>query len=75
MTDIINTGTKLYDIRQLTDDGDVLSEMQVEALSSEAAAKHLREVKDGTDRIEVCHNGQAMSEMAVDYWQKRVRGR
>lgn len=74
-SDITNTGTKFYDIRQVDRHGTVVAEDHVEAASSEAAAKQLRDVHVDTDKIEVCLDGQAMSEMAIDYWAKRVRRR
>ena len=75
MTEWNDTGTKTYEIKQMDDDGSLLSSLQVDAASSEAAAKQLREVVDGTDRIVVCLDGAPMNEMGVDYWQKRIRRR
>lgn len=73
--EFIDTGTKTYTIRQIDEDSRVLSETPVEAASGEAAAKQLREVRNGTDRIEICLDGKAMNEMGVDYWRQRVRRR
>jgi hypothetical protein len=70
-----DTGTKMYEVKQINGNGSLLSSMQVDALSSEAAAKQLREVVDGTDRIVVCLDGAPINEMGVDYWQKRIRRR
>ena len=70
-----DTGTKMYEVKQINDSGSLLSSLRVDALSSEAAAKQLREVVDGTDRIIVCLDGAPMNEMGVDYWQKRIRRR
>lgn len=66
---------KRYEIRQLTDEGNVLSANTVEAMSSEAAAKQLKHLVDGTGRIEVCLDGKAVNEMGVNYWRQRVRHR
>jgi len=74
-SEFIDTGTKLYTIRQLDSDARVLSESNVEAPTSEAAAKQLRDVVNGTDRIEVCLGGEPMNEMGVDYWRQRMRRR
>lgn len=68
-------GTKTYEVRQLDSDGSVLSKIVVEAVSSDAAAKQLEQVCDATQRIAVCLNGQAMNEMDVEHWRKRVRRR
>ncbi len=73
--DFTDTGIKVYEIQQIHQDGSVLSSKQVEAASGEAAAKQLREVVDGTDRIAICLDGAAINEMGVDYWLKRVRRR
>ena len=59
----------------MDDDGAIISSVHVDAQSSEAAAKQLREVADGADRIIVCLDGAPMNEMGVDYWKKRVRRR
>lgn len=69
------TGTKIYAIRQLDSQGSLLSEIDVEAANSEAAAKQLEDVNDSTDRIAVCLDGQPMNEMDVDHWRKRIRRR
>ena len=74
-SEFIDTGTRTYTIRQIDSDAHVLSEDPVEATSGEAAAKQLKEVRSGTDRIEVCLNGKPMNEMGVDYWRQRVRRR
>ncbi len=73
--EFIDTGTRTYTIRQIDSDARVLSEFPVEAPSGEAAAKQLKEVPTGTDRIEVCLDGKRMNEMGVDYWRQRVRRR
>ncbi|TWU38505.1 hypothetical protein [Novipirellula artificiosorum] len=67
------TTTKKYEIRQLSDAGDVLSAQAVDASSGEAAAKQLKQVVDGAGKIEVCLDGISVSEMGVSYWRKRVR--
>ena len=51
------------------------SSVTVDAASGEAAAKQLQRVAEGTDRIVVCLDGSPMTEMGIDYWQKRMRGR
>ena len=66
---------KRYEIRQLKDDGSVLAENTVEAMSGEAAAKQLKQLVDGTGRIEVCLDGKAVNEMGASYWRQRVRHR
>ncbi len=68
-------GTKTYAIRQIDSGGTVLSELAVEAVSSDAAAKQLNDVNDATERIAVCLDGQAMNEMDVEHWRKRIRRR
>ena len=68
-------GTKVYAIRQIDSQGGLLSEIDVEAASSEAAAKQLSDVNDLTERIAVCLDGQTMNEMDVDHWRKRIRRR
>jgi len=68
-------GTKTYAIRQIGSDGNIVCEMAVDAVSSDAAARQLSEVRDETQRIAVCLDGQAMNEMAVEHWRKRVRRR
>ncbi|WP_146602336.1 hypothetical protein [Novipirellula aureliae] len=67
------TDTKSYEIRQMSDAGKCLSAATVEAPSGEAAAKQLKNVVDGTDRIEICLDGKAVNEMGVSYWRKRVK--
>jgi hypothetical protein len=66
---------KRYEIKQFDDDGAVISSFAVEAASSEAAAKQLREVDGDTCKIAVCLDGEPMNEMGVDYWKQRVRRR
>lgn len=73
--EFIDTGTKTYTIRQIDRDARVLAESPVEAPSGEAAAKQLKDVRTGTERIEVCLDGKPMNEMGVDYWRQRVRRR
>lgn len=68
-------GTKTYAIRQIDSGGSILSELAVEAVSSDAAAKQLEDVNDATQRIAVCLDGQAMNEMDVEHWRKRIRRR
>ncbi len=68
-------GTKTYAIRQINSDGGIVSELAVEATSSDAAAKQLNDVDDATQRIAICLDGQAMNEMDVEHWRKRVRRR
>ena len=74
-SDPIETGTKTYAIRQIDSNGSVLSEVDVIAANSEAAAKQLEDVSDHTERIAVFLDGQAMNEMDVDHWRKRIRRR
>ncbi len=68
-------GTKTYEIRQIDSGGSIVSELAVEAVSSDAAAKQLEDVNDATERIAVCLDGQAMNEMDVEHWRKRIRRR
>lgn len=75
MTEWTDSEVKHYEVKQMDDEGAVLSSVRVDAQSSEAAAKQLREVADGTDRIVVCLDGAPMNEMGVDYWKQRVRRR
>lgn len=75
MTEWNDTGFKTYEIKQVDDDGAILDSTEVEAESGEAAAKKLRQVVDGTQRIEVCLDDAVMNEMGVDYFNKRVRRR
>ncbi|WP_145100980.1 hypothetical protein [Rosistilla carotiformis] len=67
--------TNVYTIRQIDSHKTVLSEKQVEAVSSEAAAKQLKQVVDETDKIEVTLNGETVNEMGVSYWKQRIRRR
>lgn len=67
--------TKLYEIRQLDSDGLLLASIPIEANSSAAAARDLKEIVRGTDRIEVTLDGVAMNQMTVSYWKTRVRKR
>ena len=67
--------TKTYAIRQIDSGGSILSELAVEAVNSDAAAKQLEDVFDATERIAVCLDGQAMNEMDVEHWRKRIRRR
>ena len=66
---------KTYAIRQIHQDGSILCETDVEAVSSDAAAKQLNDVREDTERIAICLNGQAMNEMDVEHWRKRIRRR
>ena len=66
---------KTYEVKQFDDDGAVISSFSVDAASSEAAAKKLREVDRDTSKIAVCLDGAPMNEMGVDYWKQRVRRR
>ena len=75
MTEWNETGIKTYQIKQVDDAGLVLNTVDIEAESSEAAAKKLRQVVDGALHIKVCLNDAVMNEMGVDYWLKRVRRR
>jgi hypothetical protein len=75
MTEWNETGLKTYQIKQVDDSGLVLNTVDIEAESGEAAAKKLRQVVDGAQRIEVCLDDAVMNEMGVDYWLKRVRRR
>ncbi len=75
MTEWSDTGFKTYQIKQMDGAGAVLNSTEVEAESGEAAAKKLRQVVDGAQRIEVCLDDAVMNEMGVDYWLKRVRRR
>ena len=75
MTDWTDSAAKTYEIKQVDADGELLASAQVEAASSEAAAKQLAEVVDGAERIVVCLDGSPMNEMGVNYWKKRVRRR
>lgn len=70
-----DTGQKEYEIRQVDDSGALLASERVAAQSGEAAAKQLRKVVDGTERIVVCLDGSPMNEMGVSYWKQRVRRR
>lgn len=74
-TDSNPLGMKTYAVRQIDSGGTILSELAVEAVSSDAAAKQLDEVSAATERIAVCLNGQAMNEMDVEHWRKRIRRR
>lgn len=74
-SDFTDTGRKTYEVKQIDSDGEVLQTVEVEALSGEAAAKQLREVAAGTERIAVCLDGTPMSEMGVEYWNTRMRKR
>jgi len=74
-SDATQTGTKVYAIRQINSEGSVLSEIDVEAASSEAAAKQLSDVESSTEKIAVCLDGETMNEMDVDHWRKRIRRR
>ncbi|MCD0462986.1 hypothetical protein [Roseiconus lacunae] len=69
------TEMKTYDIQQIGDAGSVLATIPIDAISGEAAAKQLKSVERGTEKIVVCLDGAPMNEMGVDYWQKRVRRR
>lgn len=66
---------KTYEVKQIADDGALISSFSVDAASSEAAAKKLREVDRDTSKIAVCLDGEPMNEMGVDYWKQRVRRR
>lgn len=70
-----NPTNKTYAIRQIDSEGAILSEIDVEALTSEAAAKQLSDVSDATNRIAVCLDGVTMNEMDVEHWRKRIRRR
>lgn len=74
-TDSNPMGMKTYAVRQIDSGGTILSELAVEAVSSDAAAKQLDEVNDATERIAVCLDGQAMNEMDIEHWRKRIRRR
>lgn len=67
--------TNVYTVLQLDSDKTVLSEKQVEAVSSEAAAKQLKQVVDETASIHVALNGETVNEMGVSYWKQRMRRR
>lgn len=75
MPDWTDSSIKSYEIQQVDGDGTVLSSRHVDAENSEAAARQIREIVDGTDRIVVCLDGARMNEMGIDYWQKRIRRR
>jgi hypothetical protein len=71
----VNPTTKTYAIRQIDSAGSILSEIDVEAITSEAAAKQLSDVSDATNRISICLDGVTMNEMDVEHWRKRIRRR
>lgn len=70
-----NPTTKTYAVRQIDAAGGILSEIDVEALTSEAAAKQLSDVSDSTNKIAICLDGVTMNEMDVEHWRKRIRRR
>jgi hypothetical protein len=70
-----DTGERAYEVQQIDNDGELLSAVRVDAVSSDVAVRQLDSVVEGTDRIVVCLDGDAMNEMSVGYWKKRVRRR
>ncbi len=70
-----DAGEKQYEVKQIDASGQVIDSLSVEADSSEAAAKQLRDVSADTRKISVCVDGKSMSEMGIEYWKKRVRRR
>ncbi len=70
-----SSASKLYEIRQLDSDGLLLSSVPIVADSSASAARDLKEIVNGADRIEVALDGVAMNQMTVNYWKTRVRKR
>ena len=69
------TEMKTYQVEQIGDEGSVLATIPIEAISGEAAAKQLKSVAEGTQRIVISLDGSPMNEMGIDYWMKRVRRR
>jgi len=67
--------TKVYTVRQIDSAKSVLSENQIEAVSSEAAAKQLKNVVDDTAHIEIVLDGETVNEMGISYWKQRMRRR
>lgn len=65
-----------YQVRQLDDRGEVLSEKQVVAHNYDAVLRQLKEVPNETSRIEVYNQeGQRAGEANVDFWRQKLRRR
>lgn len=70
-----DTFTKQYEVRQIDGEGALLSSIHVQAESSAAAAKELRDVEAHAQCIEITLDGIPMNQMTVNYWRTRVRKR
>lgn len=75
MTEFPTNEESSYEIQQIGKAGQVLTSQTVLAHSGEAAARQLRDVVDGADKILVYRDGARMNEMRVGFWKKRVRRR
>ena len=65
-----------YQLRQLDDDGQVISERRVEADDYSAALRQLKEVFGDAQRIQIYNEqDEKAGEISVDYWRREVRWR
>ena len=67
--------SKMYEVQLQDEFGAVLSSQQIEASSGDAAVRQLDGVVNGTEKIIVLADGECVSEMEREFWQKRVRRR
>jgi hypothetical protein len=65
---------KLYTIRQLDQQGGVVSEKRVEADHTDGALRQLTGITDATVRIEVYDADQEkVGETLADFWRRKVQ--
>ena len=65
-----------YTISQLDDDGNVLSEITVEATQCSSALRLLPGLATGCNRIVVMNSeGERAGEVGAEFWRRRIRRR
>ena len=65
---------KPYTVRQVDDQGDVVSERHVEAANTDQALRQLTDITETTQRIEVLDSDQErVRQIGADYWRHKFR--
>lgn len=63
-----------YVVRQVDEQGDVISDQHVEAMDNDAALRQLRNINEFTERIDVYNSEELrVGQISGEYWRSKYR--